>query len=602
MTPLRFSILLIAVAPALAQTLISPETYLDDVRTLSGEEMRGRGTGSPELDKAARYIAGEFKKAGLHPLRNGSYLQAFEVSANARLGRDNEVFFDQDGTRRILKLHQDYLPFNFSGNGQVTGRLVFAGYGITAKEYGYDDYAPVDVRGKIVIVLRHEPQEFDARSVFEGRVYTEHSQLLSKVLNARLHGASGVVFINDMANHTGDDGLERFRRDVSPGDAGIPFVHVRSEIVEQWMAPGGEKLNEIAAAIDRDLKPRSLELPENLRLTIRIDVKRQTRVVHNVAGYLPGSTDEYVVMGAHYDHLGLGTQYSLSPSEIGKPHPGADDNASGTAGVLALARTLARMPQQRRGFLFLAFAGEEIGLLGSSFYVGHPLLPASKAVAMVNMDMIGRIRDGKVYVGGTGTGDSFRRLLDEVTTGANFDFDYSESGGYGSSDHTSFTTREIPVLFFFSGLHADYHKPSDTWDKINAPGAAALLNVIARFSIKLSGASQRPRYVRVTPPSVSGVAVAGAAAGGDGPYFGSIPDFADKQEGIKFADVREGSPAGKAGLRKGDVLVELGGRRVKDLYDFTYLLRERMPGEEVEVVVLRGSERLRRKVLLESRR
>lgn len=594
---------LLSVACAFAQSRVSPDLYLNDVRVLAGQSMRGRGTGSSELDKAARHIASEFKKAGLRPLaQGGSFLQPFPVTLDARLGRKTSMAARHGGGTTALQLHLDYLPFSFSGAGSARGNLLFAGYGITAKEYGYDDYAGIDARGKIVIVLRHEPQEFDARSPFEGRVYTEHAQLLSKVQNARLHGAAGVMFINDMGNHAGADVFESFKRDVSPGDAGIPYVQIKSEIAEKWVAAAGRSLKEIQSAIDRDLKPRSFALPDGLEIAMEVDIVRKSRMVHNVVGYLPGGTDEHIVIGAHYDHLGLGMQYSLSPSEIGKPHPGADDNASGAAGLLALARALKDVPDRKRGFLLIAFAGEEIGLLGSSFYVSHPVLPVGKAVAMINMDMIGRIREGKVYIGGAGTGDSLRKLLDQATAGKHFHFDYSESGGYGSSDHTSFTTREIPVLFFFSGLHADYHKPSDTWEKINAKDAAALLDVIANVAVRLSRATERPRYVRVSPPSRPAIPAGSVARSAYGAYFGSIPDFGEVTKGVRFAEVRQGSPAAKAGLAKGDVLIELNGRAVNDLYDFTSLLGEHKPGEEIEVLVLRGIEQVRRKVLLESRR
>jgi membrane-associated protease RseP (regulator of RpoE activity) len=222
------------------------------------------------------------------------------------------------------------------------------------------------------------------------------------------------------------------------------------------------------------------------------------------------------------------------------------------------------------------------------------------------MDMIGRIRDGKVYVGGVGTGSNFRSLLDEVKKKYPFQLDLSEAGGYGSSDHTSFTTKQVPVLFFFSGLHGDYHKPTDTWDKIDAPNAAKLLEMIADVTEQLSVKAERPLYVRVTEPRnphAVGSSQAGSASGGGyGPYFGSIPDFAEPPTGVRFADVRDGSPAAKAGLKAKDIMVEFDGKKIQNLYDFTYALRSKKPGDEVEVVVLRGEEQVRAKVVLEQRR
>ncbi|MCP5115971.1 MAG: M28 family peptidase, partial [bacterium] len=321
-------------------------------------------------------------------------------------------------------------------------------------------------------------------------------------------------------------------------------------------------------------------------MTLHSDVKRDIRTVRNVVGYLPGETDEFVIVGAHYDHLGLGEQFSMAPSKAGTPHPGADDNASGTAGLIELARWFSSQPTPERGILFLAFAGEELGLLGSSHWVNHPTMPLEEAVAMLNMDMIGRIRNGKVYLGGVGTGTSFRETLESLKPD-DLMVEFSDTTGYGSSDHTSFTTKQVPVLFFFSGLHADYHRPSDTWDKIDAPQSARLLDYIATVTSQLAEADERPRFVRVADPhSGRGRPVAGAGGSGYGPYFGSVPDFTEIPEGVRFADIRPGSPADEAGLPGGDVLIGFDGKRIENLYDFTYALRASKAGDRVKVKVL----------------
>jgi membrane-associated protease RseP (regulator of RpoE activity) len=268
--------------------------------------------------------------------------------------------------------------------------------------------------------------------------------------------------------------------------------------------------------------------------------------------------------------------------------------------VIELARWFSSQPRQRRGSLFLAFAGEELGLLGSGYYVNHPELPLGKAVAMINMDMIGRIREGKVFVGGVPTGTSLKTILDEISPKYHFNLDFSDTTGYGSSDHTSFTTKQIPILFFFSGLHEDYHKPSDTWDKIDAPDAARLLDMIADIMERLREEPDRPQFVRVAEPPHP----AGGAGGGTGygPYFGSVPDFAETKDGVRFADVRDGSPAAKAGLKGGDVLIEFDGKPIQNLYDFTYALRGKRPGDEVVVKVRRGRETVEAKVVLAERK
>ena len=607
---MRKTFLLLVLACALgfgAHTGLDPQTYLEHVKYLASPELRGRGTGMPELDKAAQYISRQFKAVGLQPLDGRSYFQEFQVTTNAQLGKDNRVSAHIDGNAEPLKFKEDFIPFNFSSNGKLSGSVVFAGYGITAREYNYDDYAGLDVKDKIVIVLRHEPQEMDEKSVFAGRVYTEHSQFASKAVNAKAHGARAVVLVNDAANHPGEnDTLEKFGRTAGPGNAGIPFVQMRSEFAEKWLSGAGKDLKSIQEAIDKDLKPRSFALPGTLRIEMEIDLERQVRTVRNVVGFLPGETSEYVVIGAHYDHLGLGEQFSMAPSMAGTPHPGADDNASGTAGVIELGRLFASGPKLKRSILFMAFAGEELGLLGSSYYVNHPKLPLENAVAMINMDMIGRIREGKVYVGGVSSGSTFKKMLDELAPNSGLALDFSELSVYGSSDHTSFTARQVPVLFFFSGLHADYHKPSDTWEKIDAPQAAVLLSFVADVAANLASTTAKPQFVRVEAPpnphAGSAASGSGSSAGGYGPDFGSIPDFAEVPNGVKFADVRAGSPAAEAGLRGGDILVEFDGKPIQNLYDFTYALRAKRPGEEVKVKVLRGGESVEATVKLRARR
>ncbi|HTS51079.1 MAG TPA: M28 family peptidase [Bryobacteraceae bacterium] len=599
--------LLLVLAGGLFAAELSPTEYIDYVKYLASENMRGRATGSPELEKAAGFIRDKFRSLKLDPISGDSYYQDFEVTTSAKLGNQNEISYSNGAKKETLRFNQDFIPFNLSSAGKASGEVVFAGFGITAPEYNYDDYAGLDVKDKIVIVLRHEPQEFDDKSVFEGKVYTAHAQIFSKASNAKLHGAKAVLLVNDVAAHPSDtDDLEKFGGTEGPANAGIEFVQVKATVVDYWLKPTGKSLSSLEAGIDKDLHPESFALPANLRLDMDVDIQREVKTVHNVGAYLPGETPEYVIIGAHYDHLGLGEQFSLAPSMAGTVHPGADDNASGTAGVLELAHWFAHEPKHKRGILFLTFAGEELGLLGSSYYVNHPVMPNSNAVAMINMDMIGRIRDNKIYVGGVGTGTTFAPLVKEAAHRHDFDADVTERGGYGSSDHTSFTTKQIPVLFFFSGLHADYHKPSDTWDKIDAPDAVRLLDMIADVMDHLTDGSPRPQYVRVAeaqPEHELAQAHTGTStSSGYGPDFGSIPDFTEIPNGVRFADIRPGSPAAKAGLKGGDILTEFDGKPIQNLYDFTYALRAKKPGQEVLVKVLRGDQTIVAKVLLTERK
>ncbi|MGP0075163.1 MAG: M28 family peptidase [Bryobacteraceae bacterium] len=599
-------ILLFTLTAGLFAANVSSDEYLGIIRFLAAPEMRGRATGSPELEKAAAYIRDQFRGMNLKPPSGDSYYQDFDVTTSARLGKKNALAYGST-TLDSLRFERDFIPLNLSSAGDVSGSVVFAGFGITAPEYDYDDYAGLDVKGKIVIVLRHEPQEFDEKSVFEGKVYTAHSQIFAKASNAKIHGAKAVLFVNDVGAHSGDgDELEKFGATAGPDNAGIEFVQVKANIVNKWLALDGKNLESVESDIDKSLHPESFVLPEKLNITLNVDIGREIKTVHNVAAYLPGETSEYVVIGAHYDHLGLGEQFSMAPSLAGTVHPGADDNASGTAGVIELARWFSHQPKHQRGILFLTFAGEELGLLGSSYYVNHPLLPLKDDVAMINMDMIGRIRDRKVYIGGVGTGSTFAPILQQLGPKHDFDADLSEKAGYGSSDHTSFTTKQIPTLFFFSGLHADYHKPSDTWDKIDAPDAVRLLDLVADVTDHLIDGSPPPQFVRVAetqpPGEVANPHSGRSSGGGYGPDFGSIPDFTELPNGVRFADVRPGSPAAKAGLKAGDILTQFDGKPIQNLYDFTYALRASHPGQEVLVKVLRGTQTIEAKVLLTERK
>ncbi len=599
---LAVPIALLAAEPPPAPA-INPDSYLSHIKILASEKLKGRGTGTKQLEEAADYIAKQFKAIGLQPV-NGSYFQRFPVTTQARLGGANKLTFVANGQKTTHAFDKEFIPLNFSSGGSVSGEVVFVGYSITAPEYNYDDFEGIDVKDKIVVYFRREPQESDDKSPFAGRVYTRHSQFDSKATNAKLHGAKAAIVLTDVLS-SGSGDLEKFAKNAGPASAGIPLLMLKADVAEKWFEKAGKNLRDIHREIDRDLKPRPFAFPSSIKVEIKADVERVVKSVRNVVGYLPGETDEYVIVGAHYDHLGLGEQFSMAPNMVGKPHLGADDNASGTSGVVELAKWFGGQPKRKRGLLFMTFAGEELGLLGSAYYANNPLLPNEKAVTMVNMDMIGRVRDGRVFVGGAGTGASFAKMLAELPKPEGMQFDMSETAGYGSSDHTSFTTKQIPVLFFFSGLHGDYHKPGDTWEKINAPSAASLLGYIATAIHRLTGDEPRPQYVRVVPPQSahgSGAPGSGGGRSGYGPDFGSIPDFAEPPTGVRFADVREGSPAAKAGLKGGDIMIEFDGKKVANLMDFTVLLRQKKAGDEVSVVVIRGGQNVTVKVLLTARK
>ena len=573
-----------------------PTRYLDDVKSLTTPEMEGRGDGSKGLTRAEHLIEKRYKELRLEPAGVHGYAQPFSVITGARLKSDNHIKVETAGAKKDLRISEDFVPFSFSSSGEVDGPLVFAGYGVTAEEFHYDDYANLDVKDKVVVILRYEPSGFAEKSSHQG--LTQHSQLITKAINARNHGAKAVVLVNGKLGDNEEDLLTRFGSVSGPENVGIIFVHVKNAVAESWLQSAGKALKDVQEQINASTRPASFAFPDTLRLSLHIDIETTRATVNNVLAWLPGQSDDYVIIGAHYDHLGRGNFDSLAPSQIGQIHPGADDNASGTAGVLELARMLApQRGQLKRGILFMNFAGEELGLLGSAEWVREPTRPLAKAVAMINMDMIGRIKDDKVYIGGVGTGSTFKPILEQAQKDSPFKIEYS-AGGYASSDHTSFVTKKIPVLFFFSGLHADYHKPSDTWDKINAPSAVRLLDMISSVAVQLANAPDTPVFQVVAeekPP-------AGGGGGGYGPYFGSIPDFSQTENGVKFADVKPNSPAAKAGLKAGDVLVQFGDKPIKNLYDFTDALRRSKVGDVVAVKVLRDGQPMTASVKLEQRK
>jgi hypothetical protein len=583
--------------PAVAP--VDPQRYLNDVKILSQPNMEGRGDGTKGLIRAEHFLRDRYKGYGLEPAGSNGYLQSFTVTTGARLHGKNDLIIENGSAKSELKLNQEYVPFSFSGSGTVYGSLVFAGYGISADEFGYDDYAGIDVKDKVVVVLRYEPAGFGAKSGNQG--ITNHAQFITKAINARNHGAKALILVNGKLNRGEEDLLTRFGSVNGPESVGIPFLQAKNSVADSWFQAAGTSLQDVEDKINSQAKPASFSFPDAMHVSLVVGVENTHATVNNVLAYLPGKTDEYIILGAHYDHLGRGNSDSLAPSQIGQIHPGADDNGSGTAGLLELARVLSPLKGQlQRGILFASFAGEELGLLGSAEWVKDPTKRLEKAVAMLNMDMIGRIKDGKVYIGGVGTGSTFARVLEQCQSTSSLKFETSQ-GGYASSDHTSFVSKRIPVLFFFSGLHSDYHKPSDTWEKINPDSAAQLLDLIAKITVDVANNSEKPAFVVVAESNPHGGSAPGGG-GGYGPYFGSIPDFGQTENGVKFSDVKPGSPAAKAGLKAGDVLILFGDKPIKNLYDFTDALRRSKIGDVVPVTVLRDGKEWKVDVTLEQRK
>ncbi len=474
--------LLLAAAASLwaAQApVISPQQLEQHIRFLASPALKGRGTGTPELTRAARYIAAAFRTAGLEPaapatpgVSGKSFYQKFRVTTGAQLGRQNRAeFFPKNppnGSAAPLQIQQDYIPLNFSDSGEARVPVVFAGYGITAPEYHYDDYAPMDAAGKAVVVLRHEPQEDDEKSVFEGRVLSPHAEIVNKAINARNHGARAMILVNDPVPHPNEeDRLVKFGTLSGPENAGLLLIHVKRAVVEEWLRASGKTLEGLQRAMDAKLEPQSFALPE-ATLALRVDVRRITAMTQNVVGVLRGTdpklADEAIVIGAHYDHLGLGQRNSLAPSQVGQIHPGADDNASGTAALLELASALHRRQRDlRRSIVFLAFSGEELGLLGSAYYTKHPAWRLERTVAMLNLDMVGH---GSLAVGSWRLDGPLVELA--VRTAGELGLGVTRFRRPDAfSDHVPFEMSGIPTAFFHTGEDPVMHTPGDVVSRVD---------------------------------------------------------------------------------------------------------------------------------------
>ncbi|HXG67096.1 MAG TPA: M20/M25/M40 family metallo-hydrolase [Blastocatellia bacterium] len=577
---------------------ISAERISGHVSYLASDRLQGRRAGTPAAAEAARYIAREFERYGLKPASPKGFLQPFAFISDVKLGGGNSFTVKRDGGPRPLKVGADFMPQAFSSSSPAAGQVVFVGYGISAPELQYDSYSGIDPAGKIVMILRGSPDGDNPHGRFAE--YTQPGmEIQKKTLKAREKGASGIIFVSSEANFR-DDALAKLRHDINFLDAGIPAVAVSRAAAESLLLSARMTLADAERRAKESPAPLALE---NVSVSFRTDVVKVEGKDANVIAVLPGSdprlASEYVVIGAHYDHLGLGGQGSLAEKE-GGIHHGADDNASGTAALLELARVLAaERAKVKRSVMFIAFGAEELGLLGSAAYTKAPPAPLASVVAMLNMDMVGRLRNNAFTIGGVGTSPAWKPLLEKLNAaaedagngegkGSRFTLRFSQDG-FGPSDHQSFYVRNIPVLFFFTGSHEDYHKPSDTADKVNAEGVRQIAEFVREIAVSVANENERIAFTRVkreTPTAGRGFRV----------YLGTVPSYVDQTDGMKLDGVRPESPAEKAGLRAGDVIIRLGKTAIKNVYDYTNALSELRAGEEVEVIVRRDGREMTLKI------
>ncbi len=587
-----------------------------DVAYLADDAREGRGPGTKGLDAAADYIATTFKEVGLKtaPGADG-YFQHFELPGDRKLGEPKtlEVVAKKDKEEKLTaRPGVDFTPLALGGPGEFKDLpVVFAGYGITAKDeerkLDYDDYDGIDVKGKAVLIIRRKPQQDKPEGPFQGKQNTTWATFSHKAGNASRHGAKAVLLVNDgFSLKDAKDELIGFS-DAGGGASGdFGFFMVTREFADKILKAAGQpEIAELEKQIDSDLKPRSRAL-EGETLSAQVVVDRSPVKVKNVIGVLEGSgplADETIVIGGHYDHVGNGGFGSLAPGNH-SIHNGADDNASGTATVMEMARRLAarRDPLPRR-VVFMAFSAEERGLIGSAYYANHPLFPLDKTVAMINFDMVGRLNDkSELTVFGSGTSPGWDVLVESLAKdqGLNAKNIVGTQGEFFASDHASFYMKDIPVLFFFTGTHADYHRPSDDTDKINFPGMARVADLGELLLLDLIRRPERPKFQKLGRGPILG---GGASRSGSSAYLGTRPNYADSPDGggVKLEGVNDDSPAAKGGLKGGDVIVKFGGKDVKDIDTYMNALSSHKPGETVEVVVKRDGKEETLKVTLGTR-
>lgn len=561
---------------------ITKEEITAHINYLASDELGGRFSGTDEAFTAAKYIMNEFKSYGLKPLFNNEYFQEFSFISDIKLAGKNEIIFNINGKKNILKYDVDFVTAPFARIANAKGELVFIGYGISAPKLSYDDYEGIDVTGKVVVILRYSPEYDNPHSEFD-----EYSSFRYKTKIAQEKGAAGIIFVNGFAPKNENDELIQFKYDRVSGFKDFPVVHIKRNYIDDILKDYGFTLQSYQDSITKSKTPLSFKT-KNISVELSTGVEEVQAICRNVGGFIegidPNLKNEYVVIGAHYDHLGLGYHGSLYRGTEMLIHNGADDNASGTTGMLELAEYFALSKNNKRTIIFLGFSGEELGLLGSNHFVNHSPIPTEQMVTMINLDMVGRLNDKyELIVYGTGTSPNWKDILNNKNSyGLNLTFN---DEGYGPSDHSSFYAKNIPVLFFFTGTHADYHRPTDDADKINTVGMENLLRFVSEVAAEIINLPEKPLYVNVPRKD-------GGRMGGWKVYVGTIPDYAHTGEGFKISGVNDGSPAAKGGMQAGDIMMSFGGKKINNIYDYVYALQEYAPGDIVEVIVLRNGENI----------
>lgn len=567
-----------------------------DVSFLAGPACEGRGLKTDGIEKAAAHVEAGFKAAGLKPAgKNGSFFQPFSIKETFLEAGPHSLVLIKAKDEHVGVINKDYCVCGVSGKGTVGGGVAFVGYGISSPGK-YDDYEGIDVKNKVVIILRQTPRvKSKAEKVFNEADTSKFGNLNAKLTEAKKRGAAAVIFVSDLDMSGKEDPLMGYdyARDNRPGE--LPVVHAKRSFVDKAIAASGKSLKDLEAQIDKDGKPHSVVL-DGWEVKVQTSVGVKDLAAKNVVGYLDGAgpnANETVILGAHYDHLGRGETGTkvLGSTDI---HYGADDNASGTSALLELARRYgSQKDRQGRRLVFIAFTGEERGLLGSLHYCEKPLFPLADTVAMLNMDMVGRLRPDdktskdRLLVGGVGSAKSFEKLLDAANANPQFDFQLEKSkSGTGPSDHTSFYLAKVPVYFFFTGDHQEYHTPKDKPETINVNGIIKVANLVENLATEIATAKERPEYVPGMGSSMSG--------GPLGPKLGLMPGYDDAEtRGMAVSGVMPGGAAEAAGIKKGDRITAIEGKPVKNVQDYMKVMAGAKRGDPIEITIDRDGKVLK---------
>ena len=535
----------------------SAAELLAHVTALTTSEMDGRGSGTAGAERAAQYIADRFKALGLRPGgEGGSYFQPFTLSTTAAVG-PNSTLEMIGSPGKVFRVGTDWIPHGGSLAEETKGEVVFVGYGVAAVDRGYDDWAGVDVRGKVVLLLDGGPAHLP--DVKPSR--------LEKVIAARRRGASAVLIV----------GPSLPSPSVTSATVRLVSGTVTDAVADALLLPTSKSTAALRRALADSRLPVSFTT--GVEVKIRVDLQREPRQTANVIGILPGTDPararEALVLGAHYDHLGRAD---------GEVHPGADDNASGTALVLGLAQAFVATGGMPRTLVFVLFSGEEVGLLGSNHYTRHPVIPIEHTVAMLNFDMVGRMRDRRLIVGGVESGTGLRAIVTDAAARGSLALTVHDTP-YAPSDQTAFYSAGVPVLYFSTDIHDDYHTPRDTADKINGQGMADIASLAMPIVERLAG-NARPTYVKLPAPSTPRV----SGNTKDGAFLGVAADLAGEADGVRLAQVLPDTAAARAGLRSGDMIVRVDEETVASFGQLRSLILKKRPGDVVRLLYLRDGE------------